>query len=264
VIAGSLQQARLALDVLVGRRPGSGPALPDTLPELPELEPVPLGLPAQLLDRRPDLRQAEMQLAAATYGVGAAIANLYPDLSLTGSAGESGDRINDLDIENFVFNIVASLTGPLFSGGQRRAEVEAARARAEQAAAVYAGAVLEALREVEDALVLGEASARNREFTSARVAEARAADRLAKERYQRGVTPLTTVLETERRLRLAEQAMITATADVWGSRIDLFLALGGDWGAESPPAPHAEGTEPRSELEDPMSELRNPKSGEVL
>jgi multidrug efflux system outer membrane protein len=124
--------------------------------------------------------------------------------------------------------------------------------------------VFEALREVEDALVLGEASARNHEFTSARVAEARAADRLAKERYQRGVTPLITVLETERRLRLAEQAMITATSEVWGSRIDLFLALGGDWGTDRPPAPPAEGTEARSELEDLKSEIRNPKSGEVL
>ncbi len=86
--------------------------LPDTLPKLPSLDPVPLGLPAALLDRRPDLRQAEMRLEAATYGVGAAIANLYPDLSLTGSVGENGDTINDLDISNFVYNIVANLTGP--------------------------------------------------------------------------------------------------------------------------------------------------------
>jgi multidrug efflux system outer membrane protein len=245
VIAGSLEQARLALDVLVGRRPGSGERLPDTLSTLPSLEPVPLGLPPELLDRRPDLRQAEMQLASATYGVGAAVANLYPDLSLTGSVGESGDRIGDFDLENFVFNIVANLTGPLFTGGQRRADVDAARARAEQAAAAYAGAVLNALREVEDALVLGEASDRNYEFTSARVAEARAADRLAKERYQRGVGSLLTVLETERRLRLAEQAIITATADVWSARIGLFLALGGDWGtdAQAPGAVPAEKSE---------------------
>ena len=232
VIAGALEQARLALDVLVGRRPGTGPSLPGTMPDLPSLEPVPLGLPAQLLDRRPDLKQAEMQLAAATYGVGAALANLYPDLSLTASVGESGDRTADLDLENFVFNIVANLTGPLFSGGQRRADVDAARARAEQAAAAYAGEVLEALREVEGALVAGEASSRNFEFTSERVAEARAADSLAKERYQRGVGSLLTVLETERRLRLAEQAKITATSDLWNARIDLFLALGGDWGTD--------------------------------
>ena len=240
VIEGSLEQARLALDVLVGRRPGTAEMLPDTLPELPSLDPVPLGLPAALLDRRPDLRRAEMQLEAATYGVGAAVANLYPDLSLTGSVGENGDRINDLDLSNFVYNIVANLTGPIFTGGQRRADVDAARARAEQAAASYAGAVLEALREVEEALVVSQATLASYDLTTERVAEARAADRLAKERYQRGVESLLTVLETERRLRLAEQAIIANTGNVWNSRIDLFLALGGDWGTD----PNADQPEP--------------------
>lgn len=244
VIAGQLDQARLALDVLVGRRPGSGENLPDTLPELPSLEPVPLGLPAALLDRRPDLRQAEMQLASATYGVGAAIANLYPDLSLTGSIGASDDSLNDLTLtDGLVYNAVANLVGPIFSGGQRRANVDAAKARAEQATALYAGAVLNALREVEDALVLGDSTRLNREFSEQRVSEARAADRLAKQRYQRGVETLLTVLETERRLRLAEQAIITATAEVWNARIDLFLALGGDWGT-NPLVTGATETEP--------------------
>ena len=174
-----------------------------------------------------------MQLAAATYGVGAAIASLYPDLSLNGAVGSSADSINGLTIiDGLVYNAVANLIGPLFTGGQRRADVDAARARAEQAGAVYAGVVLNALREVGDALVLGEASQRNWQFSDKRAFEARAADRLAKQRYQRGVATLLTVLETERRLRLAEQAIITATADVWNARIDLFLALGGDWGIE--------------------------------
>jgi multidrug efflux system outer membrane protein len=267
VIAGQLEQARLALDVLVGRRPGSGEDLPDTLARLPSLEAVPLGLPAQLLDRRPDLRQAEMQLASATYGVGAAIANLYPDLSLTGSVGASGDKLNGLTItDGLVYNAVANLIGPLFTGGQRSADVDAARARAEQATAMYAGAVLNALREVEDALVLGEASHLNWEFSDTRASEARAADRLAKQRYQRGVATLLTVLETERRLRLAEQAIITATADVWNARIDLFLALGGDWGTDLPvdEASPTEETAKQAESAIPNSEFRTPNSKEVL
>ncbi len=275
VIEGSLEQARLALDVLVGRRPGSAEMLPDSLPQLPSLDPVPLGLPATLLDRRPDLRQAEMQLEAATYGVGAAVANLYPDLSLTGSVGENGDRINDLDISNFVYNIVANLTGPIFTGGQRRADVAAARARAEQAAAAYAGAVLGALREVEEALVLSDTSLESYELTTERVAEARAADRLAKERYQRGVEVLLTVLETERRLRLAEQAIITNTSNVWNTRIDLFLALGGDWGTDPDPEHPETPEDPESSAENADrtahadSEIHNSKliihnSNEVL
>ncbi len=233
VIEAQLEQARLALDVLVGRRPGSSKMLPGTLPQLPALDPVPLGLPADLLDRRPDLRQAEMQLEAATFGVGAAVASLYPDLSLTGSIGGSADAINDFNISDFVYNIVANLAGPIFTGGQRRADVDAARARAEQAAAGYAGSVLNALREVEEALVLGDSTVENFNLTTVRVAEARAADRIAKQRYQRGVETLLTVLETERRLRLAEQAIIASTASVWNARIALFLALGGDWGTDA-------------------------------
>ena len=260
VIEGQLEQARLALDVLVGRWPGSAAMLPRTMPQLPALDPVPLGLPAALLDRRPDLRQAEMQLSAATYGVGAAIANLYPDLSLTASGGESDDSINDLDLSNFVYNMVANLTGPLFNGGQRRADVDAARARVEQAAAVYAGAVLNAVREVEEALVLGDSSIRSYNLTTDRVAQARAADSLAKQRYQRGVETLLTVLETERRLRLAEQAIITSTAEVWNTRIDLFLALGGDWGTDGESTARQVAT---AESETQNSQLKTQNSNEV-
>ena len=272
VIEGDLEQARLVLDVLVGRRPGSGTMLPDTLAELPSLDPVPLGLPAELLDRRPDLRQAEMRLAATTYGVGAAIANLYPDLSLTGSAGVRSDTLTDIiSIDGLVYNAVANLVGPIFTGGQRRADVDAARARSDQAIANYSGAVLQALREVEGALVLGDTSDRNLDFTRERVFEARAADRLAKQRYQRGVASMLKVLETERRLRLAEQAIITATADVWNARIDLFLALGGDWDT-NPPDPEtspAEETESQAKSEIPKSEnselkTQNSKLAEVL
>lgn len=229
-LEGSVEQSRLALDVLVGRRPGTGVPLPDTLPELPSLEPVPLGLPAELLDRRPDLRQAEMQLAAATYGIGAALADLFPSLTLTASGGAVSDTLSDLvSLDGLVYNAVAGLVGPIFTGGQRRADVDAARARAEQATAVYAGTVLIALREVEDALVLGSTTQERLAFTDLRVSQARAADRLAKERYQRGVESLLFVLETERRLRSAEEALINNKADLWNARIDLFLALGGDW-----------------------------------
>jgi multidrug efflux system outer membrane protein len=262
-IAGQLEQARLALDVLVGRRPGSAEVLPRTMPQLPSLDPVPLGLPAALLDRRPDLRQAELQLSAATFSVGAAVANLYPDLSLTASGGESADRLNDLDFTNLVYNIVGNLTGPLFSGGQRRADVDAAKARAEQAGAVYAGAVLHALREVEDALVMGEYTVESFNLTTNRVAEARSADRLAKERYQRGVETLLTVLETERRLRLAEQAIIVNTANVWNARIDLFLAIGGDWGTD-PPAPEESPAEETKSADNSQLTTQNSELAEEL
>ncbi len=225
-----LEQARLALDVLLGRRPGAQRVASAGLDPLPDLTPIPLGLPADLLERRPDVRRAEMQLAAASAGIGVAIADLFPGLALTGSAGNSSDRLGDLlSSDSLVYNAVASLVAPIFDGGRRRAEVRAARARADAAAAEYAGAVLGALREVEDALVRGQGLRRQVELLEQRVEEARAADRSARQRYQRGVAELLGVLDTERRRRLAEEALINARAELWNARIDLHLALGGDW-----------------------------------
>lgn len=225
-----LEQAGLALDILLGRRPGTGEAPATGLEPLPELGPVPLGLPADLLDRRPDLRQAEMRIAAATARIGVAVADLFPGLTLTGAAGTTSDSLGDLaSSDSLVYNAVASIVGPIFDGGRRRAAVRSARAAADAAAASYAGAVLTALREVEDALVRDVSLRQEVDFLERRLEEARAADGIARARYGRGVLDLLGTLETERRLRAAEEALITAQADLWNARIDLHLALGGDW-----------------------------------
>lgn len=230
-----LEQARLVLDVLLGRRPGTGTVTAGGLAPLPDLDPVPLGLPANLLDRRPDLRQAEMRLSASTARVGIAVADLFPKLTLTGSAGTSSDTLGDLvSSDSLIYNVVAGLVGPIVDGGRRRAAAASARAAAEEAAAIYAGAVLGALREVEDALVRESALRRQLDFLDQRVEEARAADRIARSRYERGVQELLSVLETERRLRSAEEALISARSDLWNARIDLHLALGGDWTPDLP------------------------------
>jgi NodT family efflux transporter outer membrane factor (OMF) lipoprotein len=255
-LEGNLEQARLALDVLLGRRPGSSEGLAAAgLAPLPDLEPVPLGLPAELLERRPDLRAAEMRLVADTAGVGIALAQLFPGLTLTGAAGTRSDTLGDLvSSDGFVFNVVASLVAPLFDGGRRRAEVAAARARREESAALYAGTVLTALREVEDALVRDQTLRQRLTFLDTRVAEARAADRIARSRYQQGVLGLLEVLETERRLRSAEEALLNAQSELWNARIDLHLALGGDWGVE-PQKPLPQKLTARSSVAESASEL---------
>jgi multidrug efflux system outer membrane protein len=229
-----IEKDRHALHTLMGIRPGTGAALPESLPELPALEPVPLGLPVDLLDRRPDLRAAEMRLAAGTARIGVAMADLFPSLSLTASGGiRSDDLIGLTSSDGSVYSLIANLVAPLFSGGKRRAQVKAARARAEQATAAYAGIVLQALREVEDALVNEEAAWQRMGYLDVRLEEAQAAERLARQRYQRGVDRLLTLLETERRRRLAETELLLTQADTWNARIDLFLALGGDWEIEA-------------------------------
>jgi len=240
-LRAALANARHALDVLTGRRPGTGEVPEVSLPSLPDLGPVPTGLPIDLLDRRPDLEAAEMRLAGATSRVGIAMASLFPGLRLTGSKGRRSDGLSGLTSpDNAVYATLVSLLQPIFQGGRLRAEVKAARAREDQAAAAYASAVLNALREVEDALVAEEAHRERLDHLGLRVEEARRAHCLAGDRYTTGVSGLLTLLETERRRNLAETEAISARADVWRARVALHLALGGDWGPNG-------GTEPRED-----------------
>jgi NodT family efflux transporter outer membrane factor (OMF) lipoprotein len=256
-----LKSAHQALDVLLGRRPGTGPLLEDTLSDLPPLEPPPVGLPAALLDRRPDLRAAEMRQAAATARVGVAVADLYPDLVLGASAGYASDKLSQLvRPETFVWGLLADTAWRVFSGGTLRAQAQAARARADAAALQYGQLVLDALREVEDALLREETARRSYEQIRIRVAEATAAERLARERYQRGVERLIVVLESERRRRIAQDEQILAQDIVWNARINLFLALGGSWaetegepGGESPATSTGDVAMPR----EPAAEIPN-------
>ncbi len=223
-------QAFLALDELLGRKPGSGARIEQVAAPLPTVAPPPLGVPADLLDRRPDLEAARLRAEAGAAEVDVSLAALYPDLTLSASGGWLARDLDALvSPDTFVGSIAALLTAPLFSGGRLRADVEVARARLDARAAEYAATVLRALREVEDALV-GERLLREEltERTRQRD-EARRAEQLARERYSRGLENLLTVLDTERRRASAEDQVLLLEAAVWNARIDLHLALGGDW-----------------------------------
>jgi len=226
----SLIQAHNALDVLLGQRPSSGERLPETLADLPDLSAVPVGMPAALLDRRPDVKSAELALKAANERIGVSIAQLYPDLTLSASYGRSADRFGDIfDPETEIYSAIMHLAQPIYKGGQLKARVRASKAKYAELAAVYAKTVLIAMREVEDALVKDQLLQKRLEQLAIRFEEAEAAYRLADERYMRGVEPLITVLETERRKRIAETELNVVKGNLWLGRIELFLALGGDW-----------------------------------
>jgi multidrug efflux system outer membrane protein len=225
-----LIKAHHALDVLLGHKPGSSGYLPETLAELPDLETVPIGLPAALLDRRPDIMAAEFSLRAANEQIGVSVAQLYPDLTLTGSLGRSADRFGDLWIpETETYGLVLNLMQPIFNGGQLRAQVDRSKGRYSELAANYAGAVLTALREVEDVLASEEMLGVQFEYVEVRFREARAAENLSRQRYQRGVESILAVLESERRRRIAENELAILKGKIWTARVNLFLALGGDW-----------------------------------
>jgi multidrug efflux system outer membrane protein len=233
----SLITARHALDVLLARRPGSSDELPRTLADLPDLEPVPIGLPASLLDRRPDVRAAEFSLRAANERIGVSIAQLYPDLTLTGTYGFSGDTIEEIfqQDETEMYSAISRLAQPIFKGGQIRAQIDAAESRFDELAANYAGTVLTAMREVEDALISERMLQSQLKYVRVRLREATAAESLSKQRYQRGVEGILTVLESERRRRMAEEELTVLTGRLWTTRVNLFLALGGDWNYQEQP-----------------------------
>lgn len=235
-----LARSRHALSVLLGQPPESAPLALGPMPDLPELPPPPPGIPAALLDRRPDLMAARMSLYAANARVGAAIADLFPTLSLTGSYGTRSDALSELvSSDTVVYNLVGSLLAPIFHGGQLRARVRGARARADELAWSYAGEVLEALREVEDALVTESALRDRVAAIGAAAAEAREASRLARDRYERGAAGILEHLEAERRLAVSEDQLLVTQGNLWQSRVDFHQALGGDW---------LPGTDPHPEL----------------
>ncbi|MBN1457754.1 MAG: efflux transporter outer membrane subunit [Sedimentisphaerales bacterium] len=222
--------AQHSLDVLLGQRPDGSKLLPETLPELPDLEPIPMGLPAALLDRRPDVRSAELNLAAATERIGVSIAALYPDLTLTASGGYRSERLSKLTIADAdVYSVIMSLSAPIWRGGQLRAQVDYSKAAAQQATADYADTVLVALREVEDSLVKQQKLQERYELLKKRLDEAIRSENLARQRYLRGVEGILVVLDTERSRRTAENLVVETASDLFDARVDMFLALGGDW-----------------------------------
>jgi outer membrane protein TolC len=226
----SLAMARSALDVLLGRQPGASENLPETLSDLPELGPIPVGVPAALLDRRPDVRAAEFSLWAANERVGASIAQLYPDLTLTGSYGSSSSEWRDLGDREFeIYSAITNLAAPIWKGGQIRAQIRAAKARYEELAAEYASTVLKAMQEVEDALTSEQLLQVQIEHRGLQFEESKAAEELSRRRYERGVESLLTVLESERNRRIAEETLTILKGRIWATRLNLHLALGGDW-----------------------------------
>lgn len=226
----SLAKAHNALDVLLGRQPAASPALPQTLPDLPDLKPVPIGVPAALLDRRPDVIAAEFSLRSSSELIGVSIAQLYPDFTLTAAWGASADRWRDI-WEHFAetYSLLNRMVQPVFRGGQIRAQIDASKARYAELAANYTTTILGAMQEVEDALAGEMYLQQQLDHAQKRLVEAKAAEQLSRQRYERGVESILTVLESERRSRLAEETLALLKGQIWTTRVNLHLAVGGDW-----------------------------------
>ena len=217
------------LELLLGRYPSARIAVGDELPAVGG--PVPAGLPAQLVGRRPDLVAAERRLAAADRRLAQARRALLPRISLTASAGRSSSALSDLlDGDFSVWNLVGNIAQPLLQGGRLRAGVEQAASAAEQALFAYAQRALRAYGEVETQLrAEGWLAAQERALAAA-ATEATAARVLAEERYARGLADLIVLLEAQRRAFDAESRLLSVRRQRLDARVGLHLALGGGFG----------------------------------
>jgi len=218
--------ARRQLEVLLGRYPAAALEPGASLPHIDA--PVPAGLPAEMLSRRPDLVAAERRLAAAGARAQEARKGLYPRLSLTGSRGRSTEELGDLLKGDYsVWNLMANLSAPLLQGGRLRAAADLAAAGREGALAQYGRSVLRALAEVEGLLAAEEFLARQEGAVARAAEEAVAARALARDRYGRGLAGLVALLETQRRTFEAQSQVLAVRRRRLDTRIDLHLALGG-------------------------------------
>ena len=219
------------LSVLTGRQPNALSerlATPGPMPELPAMNSI--GSPEQLLRRRPDVRVAERQLAAATARIGVATGDLFPKVTFVGDVGYAGPTIGVLgDSPTRLYSFGPSITWAAFDLGRVRARIGSARALTDAALAAYEGAVLGALEDTEGSLITyGRAQSRRESLRIAAAASDKAAD-LARRRFEGGLIDFLEVLDAERTALSAELLLSQSRTDAATSLIAVYKALGAGW-----------------------------------
>ena len=235
ILESSIQASIHRLGVLLGQPPGallaelSKPApIPTALPT------VPLGLPSDLLRRRPDIQQAERQLAASTARIGVAASDLFPKFSLIGAAGFTGVSASDWFTEGSRFwSVGPTVQWRIFDAGRIRANIKVQNARQEQALAAYEKAVLTSFEEVENALVAYAKEQIRRRSLEDAVEFSQDSLHLANQLYSNGLANFINVLDAERSLYHTEDALAQSDKAITQHLIGLYKALGGGWENES-------------------------------
>ena len=207
--------------------------------ELPTFTEVPPGLPSDLLLRRPDIRAAEQQLIAANANIGAARANFFPRISLTGSLGRVSGDLDGLfgSGGSKAWSFGPSITLPIFDMGRNQANLDAARAGREIAVAQYEKSIQSAFREVADALAGRATLADQLSAMQAQAAAERDRFRLADLRYRNGIANYLDLLDAQRSLFAIEQALAQVRLAQRANEVQLYKALGGGWTDYQPPMP---------------------------
>jgi multidrug efflux system outer membrane protein len=224
--------ARRQLEILLGDYPAGEIAAATDLPDVTIA--VPAGLPSDLLRRRPDLVAVERQLAAADARIDEARAAFFPSLSFSASFGQRSGELDTLfDPQQLVWNLAANLLAPIFERGTRFANLDLRNAQSRELVATYANAVLGAFAETEIALASESLLAARAKALTTAEEEALAAQDLAENRYNRGLAGIITLLSAQRDALNTRSQLLTVRRERLDARIDLYLALGGGFEAES-------------------------------
>ena len=229
----SIQQSIHALSVLLGREPGAlAVRLKPNAPIPAVTQAVIPDLPSELLQRRPDIRQAERQMALANASVGIATAELYPKVNLAAFLGLQNMRITDFTPVGKSWSTAATITMPLLNWGKINANIKSKKIQYEQTFLTYQSTVLSAFKEVEDALIAYRKEQERRQTLANAVSANQLAVELAGERYQKGLTGFIDVLQTQQALFQAESNLADSDAKVSSNLVALYKALGGGWQTE--------------------------------
>lgn len=227
-LEASQREALRALEVLLGRYPKADVPVSQQLPVLPPMPPA--GVPSEVLERRPDIVSAERRVAAAFSSVKQAKAARLPQLSLTSTIGGSSSSLSNItDPANVVWQVAGNLLAPIFDGGARKAQVEAANADQKAALASYAQTALQAFSDVENNLDLADTLVQREQELGIALGEAEKAHGIAKIRYEEGEIALLDLLTMQQRVLSAKSNQLSIKRLNLEQRVNLYLALGGNW-----------------------------------
>ena len=219
------------LNVLLGRNPGPVPrgSLADQSSLTPE---IPAGLPSALLRRRPDVLRSEQLLIAANANIGVSVANFFPQIGLTTFLGRASPELSDFASgAGNLWNVGATLTGPLFQGGRLRAQYRVSKAQFEEAKAAYQQSVLTAFEDVSDALISRQKLAEEEVFDAQAVVALESSVSLSMQRYLNGKSSYYEVLQAQQELYPTQRAWVQTQAGEYIAVVQLYKALGGGWPA---------------------------------
>lgn len=228
LVERTLIQTENLISILTGVHPQAA-TMGKTLYEQDTVLNIPVGLPSDLLKRRPDVVAAEQEVIATNAEIGVAVANRFPNISLTGSLGVATAALTGSTESQTAWNVGAGITGPLFFWNTLKRNVDIAKSQNKQAILNYEATVLNSFREVEDNLVAIQTLKKELIYRQDHVTAAVRAQDLSKERYDQGVTSYLEYLESQRQAFEAQQNYAGAKADLLRAYATLYKVLGGGW-----------------------------------